>query len=274
MERKLSDHAFKFIVLIIGIIIVVDIANVFVIGGPSVFTLIFKPGNTISTSEIVSSSAGNTNLLTMNASANAIQNETGGTVPVVQKAANPSGTIQAIYVPTKATPVPTVHYVTVVTPIQTGTVESSQFVVRPTPQAIPEQDEYVPIYSEDLSYITTSVPTAVAFSVVNPPLVINFTVSPVMVKDIMAITNNTQSNKGREELINVTRPSEFSSFTVIIFDRETGKEIDRDGYGGVYDRLPDSTYSLREAGSYLIQFEGANTNVHVTMFLKKKGNIE
>jgi len=77
MERKLSDHAFKFIVLIIGIIIVVDIANVFVIGGPSVFSLIFKPGNTISTSEIVSSPAGNTNLPTMNASANAIQNETG-----------------------------------------------------------------------------------------------------------------------------------------------------------------------------------------------------
>jgi len=161
-----------------------------------------------------------------------------------------------------------------VTPIQTGTAESSQFVVRPTAQVIPEQDEYVPIYSEDLSYITTSVPTAVAFSVVNPPLVINFTVSPVMVKDVMAITNNTQSNKGREELINITRPSEFSSFTVTIFDRETGKKIDRDGYGGIYDLLPENTYIVREAGNYLIQFEGANTNVHVTMFLKKKGNIK
>ncbi|MFA5212719.1 MAG: hypothetical protein WC406_05270 [Methanoregula sp.] len=109
---------------------------------------------------------------------------------------------------------------------------------------------------------------------VNPPLVINFTVSPVMVKDVMAITNNTQSNKGREELINITRPSEFSSFTVTIFDRETGKKIDRDGYGGIYDLLPENTYIVREAGNYLIQFEGANTNVHVTMFLKKKGNIK
>jgi|GEM_PF-1936122 len=273
MDRILSDRAIKILIVIVGIIVIIDVVNVFAMGGPSVFALIFKQGATGSTTGTSSSSGENVNRFSplSAAPANATflqagENSTAGS-------GSSPGDIQAIYVPTKATPEPTVRYVTAVTPIQAETSESSLRYVQPQTQTLEVEDNYVTIYSDDLSYQTTGTPTAVALKVAEPPLIINFTVSPTMTLDSKLIYNHTATHQGHDELVNVTRPSESSRFTVTIYDKDTGMQVDQDGYGGVYDQLADNTYTLREAGNYLIQFNGANADVHVDMFLKREGNI-
>ncbi|MCX6689112.1 MAG: hypothetical protein NTZ39_05425 [Methanoregula sp.] len=254
MDSKLSNRVPVIIVLVIGIILLVDIINVFVIGGPSFFSLIFKPGNAASTS---------------------------GTSPAMvfpgispgNNASAGSPASQAIFVPTTAIPVPTVKYVTVVTPIREETNNQSSLRIQSTSQPTQDQNDYALIYSQDLSFLSGQNMTAVAFDVKEPPLIINYNVFPVMVTDAMAFTNNSPSNKGREEIINNTRPSDFSRFTVTVYDRKSGGKIAQDGYGGLYGITPQKTFVVREAGSYIIQFEGESTEVHVDMLLKREGNI-
>jgi hypothetical protein len=262
MDRVLSDRAVKLIVLVIGIILVVDVVNVFVLGGPSVFSLIFKSGNTVSASEVSSST---------NVQANGVLRQTEGNISAAPSPGSSSGNPQAIYVPTKATPVPTVRYVTEVTPIQVGTSESTLKYIAPTAEPTQDQDAYALIYSNDLSYPGS--PTAVAFKVAEPPLVIKYTVSPNMTTDRILIYNHTATHPGADELINATRPSESAWFTVTIYDRASGKELEEDGYGKLHSILTDKTFTVRDAGDYLIQFDGENAQVHVDMLLKKEGNI-
>jgi len=264
MESIKSDRAFKVIIVIIGIILVVDIINQFLIGGPSIFSLVFKSGNAVSASEISPLNSTSENFMHMQPEENAT-----GTRP----AGSSSDTSQAIYVPTKATPVPTVQYVSVVTPIMTTSTESAVRSSRPAMQTTQEQDEYVAIYSNDLSYIANTVPTAVAFDVANPPLIIKYTVSPLMIEDSKYFYNHTGTNAAYDDLLNVTRPSETAVFTVTIYNKETGQEIDQDGYGGLYGIYPEKTYYLRQAGKYLLQFEGRDSSAHVDMYLKREGNL-
>jgi hypothetical protein len=261
MDRILSDRAIKIIVLLIAIILVVDIVNVFALGGPSVFSLIFKSGNA---SEKSSSAVENSNPVSpVHTAVDSSLNQTTG---------SSSNSIQAIYVPTKATPIPTVRYVSSVTPIKVATTQSSLRAVQPSAETTEEQDNYVAIYSNDLAY-TTDVPSAVAFDVVNPPLVIKYTVYPNMTTDSINHYNHTATHPGADELINVTRPMESAWFTVTIYNKDTGQEVTQTGYGGIYDQFSQKTYTYRTAGNYLIQFDGANSNVHVDMFLKKEGNL-
>lgn len=260
MDRIVSDRAFKIIVVIIGIILVADIVNVFVIGGPSIFTLIFKPGSTVSTPGTSSSSV-------------AVAGGVNQVSPQNSVLANVTAN-QAIYVPTKPTPVPTVSYVSVVTPIRTTTDDQSSLRhVQPTTQTTEGQDDYVAIYSDDLSYSTTDIPSAVACDLKNPPLIIKYTISPNMTLDSINHYNHTATHPGADELINVTRPSDYAWFTVTIYNKETGQEVAQDGYGGVYDQFAQKTYTNRTAGNYLIQFDGANLNAHVDMFIKREGNL-
>lgn len=267
MDRILSDRTVKIIVVIIGIILVVDVANVFVVGGPSVFSLLFKPGTAGSSSPGTVYSVSPLN----DASGNVTYNLDGKNV----SARGASNASEAIYVPTKATPVPTVQYVTEVTPIPTATSEPvSPSRVQSSTQSNQNTDNYALIYSKDLSFYENGTPTAVAFNVVKPPLIINFTVTPDLTHRTKVITNRTSTKDYPDSILNLTRPSEFSRFTITIYDRNTGKEIDQDGYGGIYDQCAENTYTLREAGSYQIQFEGENSIVHVDMFLNREGNIE
>jgi len=260
MDRIVSDRAVKIIVLIIGIILVIDLMNVFIVGGPSVFSLIFKSGNAASASEISS-----------------------GTI-IKQTAIDESGSrnvgdlsmsAEAIYVPTKATPVATIAYVQEVTPIPKTTTTIRLFAPPPTQVSL-EKEEYVLIYSKDLTYLPSNAPTAVAVNVIKPPLVIKFIVEPVMTSHVSVSINRSAKKSGpssTDTLYNTTFPSENARFTATIYDKETGQKLDEDGYGGFYDQVVDNTFTVRKAGNYLVQFDGKQSTVHVEMELKKEGNI-
>jgi hypothetical protein len=269
MNRLFSGRGFQIVVLLVGIILAVDFVNVFVVGGPSVSSLVFRQGNEIAVSDQKTVTESQVSPV-YTVSSEPASPGTGRNISAVQKVGGTSGTIQAIYVPTKATPVPTVQYCTEVTPIQPSKDEPAQRYV-PAPTETPQQDEYVTIYSKNLSY--PDEPTALAFKVTEAPLVIRYTVSPVIIHDFKVATNRTATKAFPERYYNITRPSEDSWFTVTIFDRETGQELEEDGYGETYNLLPDHTFTVHEAGNYLVQFDGANANVQIDMLLKRKGNI-
>lgn len=256
MDRILSDRAIKIIVVVIAVIVVADVLNVFVLGGPSVFALLFKPGG---------NAAGNSSLIP--SVGNALPNSTPNPA-----AGNPANGISAIYVPTTATPIPTVKYVTAVTPIQTSDAGSTLRYVAPTTQTTMDQSDYVAIYSNALNFTSDS-PSAVAFNVVNPPLVINYNVTPLYTVETKYIYNHTATHPGTWENRTVTRPSEYAWFTITVYDKDTGQQLDQTGFGGQYDLDTHDTYTFRQAGNLLIQFDGQNANVQVNMFLNKEGNI-
>jgi len=271
MNRLVSDRTFQIIVLIVAIVLAVDIINVFVVGGPSVSTLVFKPANAIATSGDSSLSPENPGTVSPvnTASASAAPRSPAVNSTAARTAGSTSGTVQAIYVPTKATPIPTVRYITEVTPVDSGRDESTlRYIPLETPTPVPE--DYMYIFSKNLSY--PDAPTALAFNVTDPPLVIRYEVFPIIAHDTKFYINQTTSRKGQGELINTSYPSENSWFTITVYDRETGQEIDEDGYGETYARISDHTFIVHEAGSFLVQFDGANANVQVDMLLKRAGN--
>jgi hypothetical protein len=263
---ELSHRGLQVIIAIVVIILAVDIVNVFVVGGPSFSSLVIRE-DTAGTA----AAPGNNQVLPVNsASPDTTSHGSGGTISAAQKVGSASSTASAIYVPTKATPVPTVQYVTEVTPIQPSKDEPLERYV-PAPTETPVQDEYVTIYSKNLSY--PNEPTALAFDIKEAPLVIKYTVSPVIIHDFKVATNRTATKAYPEIAYNITRPSENAWFTVTIYDRESGQELENDGYGETYNLLPDHTFTVHEAGDYLVQFDGANANVQVDMLIKRKGNI-
>nr|WP_319377566.1 hypothetical protein [uncultured Methanoregula sp.] len=257
MDRILSDRAVKVIVLAIAIILVIDMVNVFVVGGPSMLSLLSKNGDTASASEI---------------SSNAVIKPAGENIAVTPT--SPARSVPAIYVPTTATAVPTIAYVTEVTPILETTTTVPLRVTQVPTQTSPEENDYALIYSGDLSYNPTNTPTAVAFNVANPPLIIKFTVSPEMTSHVSVSINRSAKKDGPSDtLYNSTYASENSRFTVTVYDKDTGAKLDQDGYGGLFDQEIDNTFVVRKAGNYLIQFDGRQADAHVEMLLKKEGNI-
>lgn len=265
-----SDRVFQIIVVIAVIILAVDLINVLFVGGPSVSTLVFKPGTPVAASEISSQAPVYNAQVTQPGTASAASRGAGENISSVQKVASTTGAIPAIYVPTKATPVPVVEYVVEVTPMPTARSESTLRYVPPVTQA-PPQDEYVTIYSKNLTY--PDQPTALAFTVKEPPLIIRFTVSPVIITDFKVVTNRSGTKAYPEAAFNLTRASENSWFTVTVYDRETGEIFDEDGFGETFNQHLDHTLVVHEAGCYLVQFDGANANVQVDMLLKRAGNV-
>ena len=256
MDSRLSDRVPVIIVFVIGVILFIDLVNVFFIGGPSFFSLIFKSGN-------AASGSGSSPAVTVTEKSSVVN----------VQASPPPGSV--IFVPTMATPVPVVSYVSVVTPIVTQTDDLTTFLrTPPTVPVTPEQDTYIYIYSGNLSYLSGESPTAVAFDVKEPPLVINYNVIPVIVKDSKVAVNRSAKKELRTDMmINFTYPSPDSSFFITIYDRKSGEKIAQDGYGRLYGLIPQKTFIVREVGSYIVQFEGSESEAHVDMLLKREGNI-
>lgn len=265
MDHLLRDKYFRLFVVIIGIIIVADIVNVFVIGGPSIFSAILSKG----TGAGMSAAGGAAlNIPLNNESATSSGHSERG-VAAISGTGISENSGDDIYVPTKATPIPTVNYVTEVTPVGTTSASATLRYVAPTATQEEIADTFVAIYSKDFTYTVNSTPSAVAVDVSRPPLIINFTVTPDMAHRLKVIDNRTGTKAYNTTTYHISRPSEEAWFTVTIYDRNTGQKIDEDGFGGTFDLLTDNEYTLRQAGSYQIQFNGQFTSAHVDMFLDR-----
>jgi hypothetical protein len=137
---------------------------------------------------------------------------------------------------------------------------------------VPAADEYLTIYSLNGQQAQANLPY-VLFDLYNPPLVIDYTVTPINITDVKELDYKIESTRHHEN-ISVSRPYEQSWFSVIVRDNVTGNVVLEDGYGKTYTQQPAKQLVLYKGGNYRFEFSGGSAVVNLTMKVKKEGNIE
>jgi len=141
--------------------------------------------------------------------------------------------------------------------------------------ALPDHSDsgYITIFSLDNHNMDTQLPV-VLFNLVNPPLLIDYNVSPLSTTDVKYLEYKLKATK-IEEYINISRPYADSRFIITVRDNETGEIVTKDGYGkatGSYDLTRHM--ELQKNGNYSFEFDSGYGNVSLTLKVKKEGNIK
>jgi hypothetical protein len=170
--------------------------------------------------------------------------------------------------------VPGMGYVMYDEPLPDGDDNISDFwraVVVPEP-TLPQKD-YVEIFNQDQQYVYNT--TAVSFYLRNPPMVIDFNVTPLISADLKWIPNRDIHKNGIDgKIINVTRPDQNSWFKVTVFDKgNNGTVVNKEGYGGVYDLDASKEITIREPGYYQVLLEGGYIVAKTSINVPRQGNI-
>jgi hypothetical protein len=133
-------------------------------------------------------------------------------------------------------------------------------------------DEYLTIYSMNGQQAQANIPY-VLFDLYNPPLVIDYTVTPVNISDVKELDYKIKSTRHQEN-VSLSRPYEQSWFRVIVRDTETTGVVLEDGYGQTYPQERSGQLVLYKSGKYRFEFSGGFAMVNLTMKVKKEGNIK
>jgi hypothetical protein len=132
-------------------------------------------------------------------------------------------------------------------------------------------DNFITIYSLTNQNLTQAFPN-VSFNLVNPPLIIDYTITPFNVTDIKYIEYKMKSTYYKEN-ITVNRPFEDTWFTIIIRDKDTGNIIAEDGYGKTRSTDRSNHLEILKSGNFQFTFDGEFGKVNLTMKVDKLGNI-
>ncbi len=130
---------------------------------------------------------------------------------------------------------------------------------------------YVPIYSLTSEELSQVLPL-VSFSLLNPPLVIDYDIVPASTTDIKYIEYKELSTLHEENLV-ITRPFEDTWFTLIVRNKDTGQIVAEDGFGRTYSFQSPRQLVLRESGNYSFEFSGDYGVINLTMKVKQEGNF-
>lgn len=136
---------------------------------------------------------------------------------------------------------------------------------------VPSTNDYFTIYSMNNQEAVTALPY-VSFALVNPPLVIEYEVTPLSITDVKDMDYKIISTVYHEQL-SINRPYEQSWFRVIARDRDTGKVVTENGYGKTYSQEPQGSIAVYKSGNYRFEFSGEYARVSLTMKVKREGNI-
>jgi hypothetical protein len=132
-------------------------------------------------------------------------------------------------------------------------------------------NDFVTIYSIKNQSLTEAFPN-VSFNLVNPPLVIEYSVIPVNITDIKNIEYKIKSKRYNETL-RITRPYEGTWFTVIARDKESGGIVAEDGVGKIWSFTSPKRLDIQNIGNFQFEFDGEFGYLTLTMKVKKEGNI-
>jgi hypothetical protein len=131
--------------------------------------------------------------------------------------------------------------------------------------------DFVTIYSIKNQSLTEAFPN-VSFNLVNPPLVIEYSVIPFNITDIKNIEYKIKSKKYNETL-RITRPYEGTWFTVIARDKKSGGIVAEDGVGKIWSFTSPKRIDILNSGNFQFEFDGEFGYLTLTMKVKKEGNI-
>jgi len=135
---------------------------------------------------------------------------------------------------------------------------------------VPSTRDYITIFSMDNQEAVTKMPY-VSFNLVNPPLVIEYDITPVNITDVKEIDYKIISTY-YHEVLHINRFYEHSWFRVIARDRNTGAIIAENGFGEKYSQDTHGKIAVYKGGNYRFEFSGQLTHVTLTMKVKKEGN--
>ncbi len=133
------------------------------------------------------------------------------------------------------------------------------------------KEGYVTIYSLTGQKISQVLPI-VSFSLLNPPLVIDYNVTPLRAVDIKYMEYKEITTTHKENLV-INRPYEDTWFTVIVRNKDTGNIVTEDGFGRTYSFQSPRQLVLRECGNYSFEFSGDYGNLNLIMKVKQEGNF-
>jgi hypothetical protein len=124
-----------------------------------------------------------------------------------------------------------------------------------------------------MSFLNNS--TAFSFERVNPPMMITYNVTPLMITDEKWVTNRDAGEKlSNGKIINVTRFDENSWFQVTVFDKSRNNTIVlQDGFGKEHDQALSKNIVIRNLGNYQLKFEGNFISVYTSVKVPSEGNI-
>jgi hypothetical protein len=123
---------------------------------------------------------------------------------------------------------------------------------------------YTVIYDESLVFTWNA--TAVTYELVNPPLIIDYTLT------VPNITKTTQAKDpvtGGDLTVAVTYPDPQARFEIIVRDPVTMKTFAQNGYGGQYDVAYSKQLRVLYPGKYHIQMSGNKVTAHVKFTVPK-----
>ena len=131
--------------------------------------------------------------------------------------------------------------------------------------------DYVIIYSLTNQNISQVLPI-VSFTLENPPLVIDYNVTPLELVDLKHIEYKMGETNYAEDL-EISRPYENAWFRIIVRNKDTGEVISEDGIGRTYSLQTPKQLVVRESGNYSFEFTGDYGILDLTMKVKQIGNF-
>jgi len=159
-------------------------------------------------------------------------------------------------------------YVTI-EPRESPEIESHTYIQPTTHQRY--EEGYVTIYSLTGQKLSQVLPL-VSFSLLNPPLVIDYNVTPSRAVDIKYMEYKEITTTHKENLV-INRPYEDTWFMVIVRNKDTGEIVTEDGFGRTYSFQSPRQLVLRECGNYSLEFTGDYGNLDLSMKVKQEGNF-
>jgi len=132
--------------------------------------------------------------------------------------------------------------------------------------------DYITIYSVDNQIINNRSPD-VSVNLKNPPLILDFTITPLNITDQKYIEYKLISTM-RYENVSINRPFENAWFLVTVIDKNTGKIVTEQGYGRQYGLEPTQHLQVFRSGNYRFDFSGGFVKATLLMRVPRKGNFD
>lgn len=186
-----------------------------------------------------------------------------------------SRTPSGIFNPIKPAVTPTTPplYVTVVTPFETVTqpvpaVTTQGYSVFPIPSPVPE-DLTCLIYTTTQPYAYNA--SAFSFNLQNPPMYIDYSVTPVNVTQSSIIQHRVD-----DSLVTWNDFSPNSFFLVTVRDKATGEIYLKNGFGPAqgYSRNVAGTIKVLQNDNLIVEFSGNQVTATTNIWVKPLGNFE
>ena len=166
------------------------------------------------------------------------------------KTGSSTGGAQATTVPTTAPPV--TGFINPATPFPTPTVERTASGYTVLPDYTVNATPFVAIYYDTIAFKQNR--TAFSYNVTMPPLIIDMCLSPNLTARTIWYDSKYDDQNPVTKKVTAIGPSVW--FEVTVRDPATGTVIAKDGFAKSYSVDTAKRVTLRNPGSYLIEFSG------------------